>query len=107
MAKRRKRRSTTRRRKQQNDYPGWVWMMFGLAIGLSVAFAIYVKDREPIVVATNPTPAPASLQSAIDDNGETDPVEPPPDEPAEQRFTFYDMLPLSDVTVEDEKARRR
>jgi len=43
MAQRKKRRPA--RRKKQQEYPGWVWMVFGLAIGLSVAFAVYVKDR--------------------------------------------------------------
>ena len=33
MARRRKRKS------RNDDYPGWVWMMFGLSIGLAVAFA--------------------------------------------------------------------
>ncbi len=95
MAQRRKRRSS---RKTNDDYPGWVWMLFGLAIGLSVAFAIYVKDREPVeVTATTPTPEPASMQSAIDDNGET------PEEPQkkEKRFDFYDMLPAFEIDVDD------
>ncbi len=56
MAKRRKRRSS--RRNKRNEYPGWVWMIFGLAIGLSVAFAIYVKDREPVVAIAAAESAP-------------------------------------------------
>ena len=67
MAKKRSKRRRTPSQKQ--DYPGWVWMIFGLAIGLSVAFAIYVRDGQP---AAPPVAAkqPASLESAIDDNGE-------------------------------------
>ena len=42
MAKRKKRRSTRSRTKQ--EFPGWLWMLFGLAIGLSVAFAVYMRD---------------------------------------------------------------
>jgi hypothetical protein len=52
MAKQKRKRKPVRKRKarrstrQQNDYPGWMWMLFGLAIGLSVAFAIFMKDRD-------------------------------------------------------------
>ena len=66
MAKRKKRRSS--RAKKQQEYPGWAWMLFGLAIGLSVAFAIYVKDRGPSAAAS--APQPASLQSTLDHNNE-------------------------------------
>ena len=97
MAKKRSKRRTASSQKQ--EYPGWVWMLFGLAIGLSVAFAIYVRDGKP----TMPSPAarqPASLESAIDDNGEEAPaagtVE---EEPSESRFTFYDMLPNFEVVI--------
>lgn len=97
MAKRKKRRSTA---KKQQSYPGWVWMLFGLAIGLSVAFAIYVKDNEP------PRPQAAVVASAVDNNGEvalpasatSDPA-PEPVEEKEKRFTFYDLLPAAEFVV--------
>jgi len=102
MAKRKKRRSTRSPKKQ--EYPGWAWMIFGLAIGLSVAFAVYVKDRGP---DRAPDIAdPASLQGALDDNNET--VAPPPvpeepkdEEPKERRFTFYELLPAFEMEVPD------
>ena len=105
MAKKRsKRRRSTAKKKQ--EYPGWVWMLFGLAIGLSVAFAIYVRDSEP-----EPPPVaarqPASLESAIDSNGETaaerEPPEEPSAEPQESRFTFYDMLPNFEVVIPEQE----
>lgn len=101
MAQRKKRRSKRRRpAAQQTQYPGWLWMLFGLAIGLSVAFAIYVKDNEPA------RPQPATLPSAVDDNGESsippsasvDP-RPEPAEEKEKRFTFYDLLPAAEFVV--------
>ena len=98
MAKRKKRRSTRAQKKQ--DYPGWAWMIFGLAIGLSVAFAVYVKDRGPASIET--APEPASLQSSLDDNNE--PAAPPaaePAEPKERRFTFYELLPAFEMEVRD------
>mgnify|MGYP001814156303 FL=1 len=92
MAKRKRRRSTRRKKKQ--EYPGWLWMLFGLSLGLSVAFAIYVKDHEPATTASQQAPQPASMQSALDDNDETAAAEQPAPEPEESRFTFYDMLPF-------------
>lgn len=99
MAKRKKRRARRSQRKRQ-DFPGWLWMLFGLSIGLSVAFAVYVKDRHP--AAAEPTPQPASLQNALDDNGETVPTAEQ-EKPPESRFTFYDMLPNFEVVIPEEE----
>jgi cell division protein FtsN len=101
----RKRRRSSRSRSRQQEYPGWLWMLFGLALGLAVAFAVYVKDRRPVVVAETAAPQPASLQSALDDNGEVEveAAEPPPAEERESRFTFYDMLPNFEVVIPEEE----
>lgn len=105
MAKRRKRRS---KRTASSGYPPFVWMLFGLAIGLSVAFAVYMKDRTPAAPRSE-APQPASLQGglgntrsdAIDSNGETATVEAAK-APKERRFTFYDILPNFEVVTPDE-----
>jgi cell division protein FtsN len=99
MAKKRSKRRRSTSRKQ--EYPGWVWMLFGLAIGLSVAFAIFVRDRQPA-----PPPVarqPASLESAIDENGETTANEEAAEEPQASRFTFYDMLPNFEVVIPEQE----
>lgn len=98
MARRKRRRSS---RKQ--EYPGWLWMLFGLALGLSVAFAVYVKDRGPETVAAVPTPQPASLQRALDDNGETPAAGEAEPAAAESRFTFYKMLPNFEVVIPEQE----
>lgn len=77
-------------------------MIFGLAIGLSVAFAIYMKDRQtsmPVPVATQ---QPASLSNALDDNEEARDVAP--EAPQERRFDFYDMLPNFEVIIPEQEA---
>jgi len=102
--KRKKRRSTsTRRPKQAIDVSPVVAMLFGLAVGLSVAVAIYVKDRRPGHVAAMTDPEPASLQSPIDHNGENAEAEAPAKEVEEKRFTFYDILPNFEVVTPDEE----
>jgi cell division protein FtsN len=76
-------------------------MLFGLAIGLSVAFAVYVNDRDEPGVAASAVPQPASLKSALDDNGETDTPPPPAAKPRDKRFTFYDILPSVEILTDD------
>jgi cell division protein FtsN len=93
MAKKRRKRRSTASSKQ--EYPGWMWMLFGLAIGLSVAFAIYMRDRQP--GAVEPVAA-ARVESAVDDNGEKTAAEPEA-EPGESRFTFYNVLPNYEVVI--------
>ena len=92
-----------RRKQQSQDFPGWVWMLFGLAIGLSVALAIYVNDRTVANTADVETPRPASMAESVpatnvDDNEET--VAAADEEP---RFTFYDMLPNFEVVIPEQE----
>ena len=101
MAKRR------RRSKKKQGISPIVSMLFGLAVGLSVAVAVYVKDRRP----DPPTdqPEPASLQSALDDNNEragaaAGAEEAPIEDKEVKRFTFYDILPNFEMVTPDEEA---
>ena len=102
MAKRRRRKSS----KKKPEYPGWLWGVFGLAVGLSVAASVWFSDRRPAAPVPEPT-RPASLESALDDNGETlatpeVETETPP-EPEERRFEFYEILPSMEVVVPEEE----
>jgi cell division protein FtsN len=101
MAKRKKRRST--RSKQQAEYPGWLWMIFGLAIGLSVAFAVYVNDKEPGIQVAAKQPEPASMQSTIGENNETAITALPEEAVAEDRFDFYKMLPAFEMIIDSDE----
>ena len=97
MAKRRKRRST--RTKKKDEYPGWAWGLWGLAIGLSVAAAIWVSDRRGQPIETVAARQPASLGSTLDNNGEGAAADV---EPKKNRFDFYDMLPNFEVVIPEE-----
>ncbi len=73
-------------------------MLFGLAIGLSVALAIYVNSRqlrrELTPAADEPASMHAAAESALDKNNEVT-VE----EETEPRFTFYTGLPKFEVII--------
>ena len=91
MARRRKRKS------RNDDYPGWIWMMFGLSIGLAVAFAIYINDRTPSVPVRPVAEQPAN----VDDNKESADTEL--EEPPEARFDFYNLLPKFEVVIPEQE----
>ena len=112
MAKKKRRRST--RKAAKSGTSPVIAMLFGLAVGLSVAVAVYVKDRQPGQVAgqsgtpepavTETAPTPASMQDALDDNGEaTGETQAKDEEEKEKRFTFYDILPNFEVVTPDEE----
>jgi cell division protein FtsN len=89
-------------RRKEQEYPAWSWMLFGLAIGLSVALAIYVKDRDPDSgVRRAPEPqASVAVPSAVDNNREKPVKETPP---AKARFDFYHMLPNFEVVIPEQE----
>ncbi len=105
MAKK-KRRTAGRRaadRRRTNAFPGWVYMLIGLAIGLAVASAVYVSGQDRIAKETAapalPEPAEPAPEVAAAAPGE--PVDSKPETGV--TFDFYDMLPNLDVEVFDEE----
>ena len=95
------RKKSRRRRESRDEYPAWVWMLFGLSVGLAVAFAVYVNDRtipEPTRTATAPTADPAPLASA-ETAASPEQVATPP----EPRFDFYKMLPNYEVVIVEQE----
>jgi cell division protein FtsN len=74
-------------------FSGWIGLLAGLAIGLTVALGVFLHYRdlspaEPRAAAAKP---PASAQS-------TEEAPPAPVDPAKD-YTFYDMLPTQEVQV--------
>jgi len=101
VARRKKRRSSRAKKKQ--EFPGWLWMLFGLALGLSVAFAVYVKDKQPPSTETRPVARSNTPPSAIDNNGEFVASNEPAAADEDKRFDFYEMLPNFEVIVPEQE----
>lgn len=88
--------------------PGWVWLAFGLSIGLTVAAFVYIK-RTPDDALPGQDRGPATEQSEAEQSEAEKPeatkpkkqpketVKLPPKEKA--RFTFYELLPNEEVVV--------
>lgn len=89
-----------RNRKRNDDFPGWVWMIFGLAIGLSVALAVWLQQNER-PQPTEPTARQSEPQRPVDDSAEAaadvDGGVP------ENRFDFYNMLPKFEVVIPEQE----
>jgi len=80
--------------------PGWVWMMLGIAIGITVAAAVWVLRPAELERARVVTPGAGALENAPKDKRD-DGVKLPPKE--ESRFSFYDMLPSYEVVIPREE----
>ena len=73
--------------------PGWVWMLFGLGLGLIVAVGVYLRGpsaapRAGDTAASAPHSAAARAAAA-----------PTSEPPAASRFEFYEILPQLEVAV--------
>lgn len=94
-----RRKSRSNRSRKNVEYPGWVWGLWGLTIGLSVAAAVWINDRAANVAVSGISREPASLENVLDDNGETEAMAETRTEPAKSRFEFYEMLPNFEVVI--------
>jgi cell division protein FtsN len=106
MAKRRTRRSS--RSNKQKEYPGWLWMMFGLAIGLSVAFAVYVNSRSTVSTIARSAQETAVAKDSVDSNKKATSITAPqpevkPADAPKERFEFYKMLPAFEMVIANEE----
>ena len=99
--------------KKPKPTAGWVWMLGGLSIGLSLAVVVYFKDD---LLAMNKPSSPASVV----DKGQAIPEvvapkidtkakrEPEETEHKKPRFDFYNLLPEMEVFLppREPEARR-
>ena len=102
--KRRSSRSSSSRSGTQQA-PGWLWMLFGLAIGLSVAAAVWMSDRDEPAAEPRPREAASLREEEKAPRPEPKRVETPA--ASESRFDFYEMLPRFEVVVPEEEPHAR
>ncbi|MBZ0070816.1 MAG: SPOR domain-containing protein [Gammaproteobacteria bacterium] len=97
------------RRSKRKQAPGWLWLTAGLAIGLFVAFLIYLQQRPdaaPSKTTTTTTqtpaqtPAPVAQKDAREVRKTPNAKVPPPPKP---RFDFYTILPEMEVVVPEQE----
>jgi cell division protein FtsN len=95
---------------RKESAPGWVWMLFGLSMGLMVAIVAYL--RAPGSLSTSePATASAAVRPASEpaaQRGTPRATRPStqPTAPAENRFEFYEILPQFEVVVPEDDAPR-
>ena len=96
-----------RKTKKAESAPGWIWMLFGLAIGLVIAAGVYFR-RAPspgdhAATSERTTPAPAAAERAPARRGApargAAPSSGDTAKTSDQRFDFYDILPQYEVVV--------
>jgi len=97
-----KRRRTRRGTKQAT--PGWIWLLAGLGLGLSVAAGVYFSDLRPRSL-TQPPPRPAP-RSQTEMTAPAPATEPEEEHPA-KRFDFYELLPKFEVVIPESERDAR
>ena len=96
-----------RKRKKAESAPGWIWMLFGLSIGLVVAAGVYFRHApspaEHAAAAERAAPAPGSAERAPARRGAPGRGAPANNgeiaKASDQRFDFYDILPQYEVVL--------
>lgn len=108
---------TTSRKKKSGQLPGWVWMMGGLAIGLFVAFLVFLSNiRTPggNTIATLATDTYSGMQENAKKH-ETNPAKQKPvkkdktdkNPGTSTSFDFYYILPEIDTPVPERELKRK
>jgi cell division protein FtsN len=87
----------SRNGRRNDSAPGWVWMLFGLTLGLVVAVGVYLRDAAPAGErAVTPPRTAASTRSAPASRGSPSTARA---EAAPSRFDFYEILPQYEVVI--------
>lgn len=93
-------------RKQKKSLPGYIWLLSGLAIGLFVAFIIYL-DKQP----ENDQDFGSAVQLELEKLKQqakskvSKTTEPPSTTKKEQKFNFYTILPELEVLIPESETR--
>ncbi len=82
--------------------PGWVWMLFGLGLGLIVAIGVYLRSPAGSEITETRAAAAALPTTSRAAPAAPKQAEEPPQQRAageENRFEFYEVLPQFEVVV--------
>tara|TARA_Y100000389_G_scaffold205039_1_gene262329 strand:+ start:33907 stop:34473 length:567 start_codon:yes stop_codon:yes gene_type:complete len=90
------------RYKKKKGYPGWLWMFFGLLIGLSLTLSIYIKDNKLIIKESNSVEAPIEIRNSKEKDLKPKLNKNMKEKFIEDRFDFYKMLPAFEIIITDE-----
>jgi cell division protein FtsN len=89
--------------RRREPAPGWIWMLFGLGLGLLVAIGVYLRSPRTPAAAAPPAPvARAEKKPEPRERNEKPASKAAPSTAAaddEKRFQFYDILPQYEVVV--------
>jgi len=98
-----------RNSRDKESAPGWVWMLFGLSMGLMVAIVAYLRapglPTGELATASAAT-RPASEPAAQRETPRATRAATQQAAPAENRFEFYEILPQFEVVVPEDDAPR-
>lgn len=86
------RRTGKQRAQKSAATPGWAWALAGLALGLFVAFLVYLNEHRPTTTAKAVTGNSRNVPAETGNSGER------------PRFDFYTILPEQEVVVPDHPA---
>jgi cell division protein FtsN len=95
-----------RNSRDKESAPGWVWMLFGLGLGLIVAIGVYLRAPQGARAtdAVAAVPPPAEERPAARKTPQAAGASGARAERAENRFQFYEILPQLEVVVPDDVA---
>ncbi len=90
-------------RKKKKPMPGFVWMISGLAIGLFIAFLVYL-DKQPASDISFSDAVKTELDRIKQHNANAT-AEPETPARQEPKFNFYTILPELEVLIPEDEIR--
>jgi cell division protein FtsN len=91
-------------RKQKKSLPGYVWLFSGLAIGLFVAFIIYL-DKQPETTQDFGSAVQQELKKLKQQAKKKTTTETEATATKQQKFNFYTILPELEVLIPESETR--
>lgn len=95
-----KRSQQAYRGEQPRQWPAWVWLSAGVALGLVLSAVVLLKDWLPALrPGSAPQPNPAATAERAGDAGVAAEAQKPAE--AKPKYDFYSVLPEMEVVVPD------